>query len=285
MEPELIVDLPCQTGESPHWHPFERKLYWLDIPAGRIYRYDPKTALNELVYEGEVVGGFTIQTDGALLLFMARGAIKVWRDGQLTTVITEIPEERDTRFNDVAADPVGRVYCGTMPGTNHPASLYLLATDGSLSKVLGDITVSNGMGFTPDLRQMYHTDTRRHVINLYDYDRDTGAIRFNRVFVRLPEDDGRPDGMTVDAEGYVWSGLFAGGCLVRFAPDGREDTRLALPALNVTCPTFAGEDYADMYITTGGGQNRAENGPLAGSLFRVRPPLGGVPRFLSDIRV
>lgn len=285
LQPELIVDLPCQTGESPHWHPFERKLYWLDIPPGRMYRYDPLTSANELIYEGEAIGGFTIQTDGALLLFMARGAIRLWRNGRLTTLIEEIPEERDTRFNDVAADPAGRVFCGTMPGPTHPASLYLLATDGSLSKVLGDISLSNGMGFTPDLRQLYHTDTRRYLINLYDYERETGAIRFNRVFARLPEGGGRPDGLVVDAEGCVWSGLFGGGCVVRFTPDGREDARITLPARNVTCPTFAGDDYADMYVTTGGGQDRAENGPLAGSLFRLRPPVRGVPKFLSDIRV
>src|SRR5215831_17419022 len=115
MEPELVADHACVVGEGPLWHPDERRLYWVDIGRGRLFRYDPATSGHEMVYEGEAVGGFTVQADGALLLFMARGAVKIWRDGQLTTVIDELPDERTTRFNDVIADPAGRVFCGTMP--------------------------------------------------------------------------------------------------------------------------------------------------------------------------
>lgn len=283
MEAQLVVDLPCQVGESPYWHPFEHKLYWLDIPAGRMYRYDPVTGANELVYEGPQIGGFTVQADGSLLLFGERGFVKTWRDGQLTTLIEEIPAERDTRFNDVCADPEGRVFCGTMPGSNHPASLYRLDTDGSLRQVLSDVSLSNGMAFTLDLKQLYHTDTRRHVVNLYDYDRASGEIKYNRVFAQVSPEQGRPDGLITDVEGGVWSARFAGGCLVRYSSEGRETEQLTLPAKNVTCPTFAPDDYSDMYITTGGGQDRAANGPLAGALFKVKPPVRGVPRFLSRV--
>src|SRR5690606_40390823 len=101
MEPELIADYQCVTGEGPLWHPTEQRLYWADIPTGRMFRYDPKTGQHEQFYSDEVVGGFTIQDDGALLLFMARGAVKIWRDGQLETILDEIPDERETRFNDV----------------------------------------------------------------------------------------------------------------------------------------------------------------------------------------
>ena len=123
MEPELIADTRCVTGEGPLWHPSERRVYWVDIPTGRMFRYDPATAQHEQCYQGEVVGGFTIQADGALLLFMARGAVKIWREGTLTEVVQEIPEERDTRFNDVIADPAGRVFCGTMSAEARPTKI------------------------------------------------------------------------------------------------------------------------------------------------------------------
>jgi len=121
MEPELIADYACQCGENPLWHPVQKRLYWTDIPRGRLYRYDPAAKRHEECYAGEVVGGFTIQADGALLLFMARGAVARWDGGKLEHVIGEIPDERESRFNDVIADPAGRVFCGTMATPPVPA--------------------------------------------------------------------------------------------------------------------------------------------------------------------
>src|SRR5512142_2409950 len=115
MQPELICDYACEIGENPLWHPLEKRLYWCDIGTGRMFRYEPASGKPAQFYQGETVGGFTIQADGSLLLFMAKGAVKVWRESGLTTVIDEIPDERTTRFNDVIADPAGRVFCGTMP--------------------------------------------------------------------------------------------------------------------------------------------------------------------------
>ena len=285
MQPKLIADYACQVGEGPLWHPDEKRLYWVDIPRGRIFRYDPATGAHEICFEGEAIGGFTIQADGALLLFMARGAIKVWREGTLTTVVDEIPAERDGRFNDVIADPEGRVFCGTMSTRDHPASLYRLDTDGTLTHVLGDIGTSNGLGFTPDGRQMYYTDTRPHDIYLFDYERATGEIANQRVFAHVPDQpgEGGPDGMTVDAEGYVWSARWGGSCLVRYAPDGTEERRVTFPAPKVSCVTFGGPDYTDMYVTTAGGDNKAEDGPGAGALFHLNLGIRGVPEFRSRI--
>lgn len=288
MEPELVVDYQCVTGENPLWHPDEQRLYWLDIPKGRIFRYDPRTGDSELVQEGEPIGGFTIQSDGALLLFMARGAVKIWGARQQTTVIEELPEERDTRFNDVIADPEGRVFCGTMRSPTHLGRLYRLDRDGTITRILEGIGTSNGMGFTPDRTQMYYTDTAKREIYLFDYDRATGHLSNQRVFVRTPDDpqEGRPDGLTVDADGYVWSARWDGGCVVRYTPSGDEERRISFPARKVSCPTFGGPDYGDLYVTTAGGDNKAENGPGAGALFRVRlaeAGIRGVPEFRSRI--
>ncbi len=283
MQPELIANYECVTGEGPLWHPGERRLYWVDIPQGRMFRYDPATGRHEQFYEGEVVGGFTIQADGALLLFMARGAVRIWRADKLTPVVDEIPDERNSRFNDVIADPAGRVFCGTMSSPDHPGRLYRLDTDGTLTTLLEGIGTSNGLGFTPDRKQMYYTDSPRREIYLFDYDQETGAITHQRVFVRTPEDEGVPDGMTVDAAGYVWSARWDGGCLVRYTPDGTEERRIVFPARKVSSVTFGGEDYTDIYVTTAGGDHKAEEGAGAGALFRLNLGIRGVPEFPSRI--
>ncbi|HXF64309.1 MAG TPA: SMP-30/gluconolactonase/LRE family protein [Caldilineaceae bacterium] len=284
MEPELIADYQCVTGEGPLWHPTEQRVYWTDIPTGRMFRYDPKTGHHEQFYSGDVVGGFTIQDDGALLLFQARGAVKIWRDGKLETILEEIPDERETRFNDVFADPEGRVFCGTMPTKERKGRLYRLDPDRTLTLLLEGIGISNGMGLTPDRRQLYYTDSAAKQIYLFDYDQATGAISNQRVFVDSRDEEGVPDGMTVDAEGYVWSARWDGSCLIRYTPDGREERRIHFPAKKVSSVIFGGPDYTDMYVTTAGGNDKATNGPGAGALFRLRLGIRGTPEFPSRIR-
>ena len=160
MEPELIANYECVTGEGPLWHPQEQRVYWADIPKGKLFRYDPKTGQHELFFDsGAVIGGFTFQDDGSILLFMDRGAVKLLRDGKLETIIEEIPDERESRFNDVFADPEGRVFCGTMPTPTRQGRLYRLDPDRTLTLVLEGITCSNGMGLTLDRKQLYYTDS------------------------------------------------------------------------------------------------------------------------------
>jgi D-xylonolactonase len=284
VQPELIADYACHTGENPLWHPLEQRVYWCDIPRGRLFCYDPASGHHEMLLEGEELGGFTVQADGALLLFMARGAVRLLRDGALTDVIAELPDELDSRFNDVIADPRGRVFCGTMPSASRNGRLYRLDTDGAITGVLDDIACSNGMGFTPDLREMYYTDSGRYVIYRFDYDEATGALSNRRVFARNPEAEGLPDGMTVDAEGDVWSARWDGGQLVRLAADGSVAQRIDFPARKVSSVVFGGPSYEDMYVTTAGGGEKATEGAGAGALFRLRlPGVRGRPEFFSRI--
>ncbi len=280
---ELIADYGCACGEGPLWHEAEQRLYWIDIPTGGILRYDPAAGTHAQVHGGEVVGGFTIQVDGSLLLFMARGAIKVWRDGDLSTVVNEIPDERASRFNDVIADPAGRVFCGTMPTADRLGRLYRLDPDGTLTKLLDGVDTSNGMGFTPDRRRMYYTESSRQVIWVFDYDQATGLLGNQRVFVTTPPDQGEPDGMTVDVDGYVWSARWDGGALYRYSPEGHVDRRIPFPAKKVSSVTFGGPGYEDAYVTTAGGDNKPDEGPGAGALFRVQPGVRGRPAFLSRV--
>lgn len=281
--PELIADYDCLCGENPLWRPHDRRLYWVDIPTGRMFRYDPASGAHEQCYEGDVVGGFTVQEDGPLLLFMARGAVRAWDGGFVGTVLDEIPRERESRFNDVIADPRGRVFGGTMARDDRPGSLYRLDPDGGLERVLEGLGCPNGMGFTPDRAGFYFTDSVARCIYLFDYDESTGALANRREFVRLPDDLGMPDGMTVDAEGCVWSAVWDGGCVMRFDPEGREERRISFPARKVSSVTFGGDDCADMYVTTAGGGDKAAEGPGAGALFRLDAGVRGVPEFLSRV--
>lgn len=281
--PELVADVAWHTGENPLWHPDERVLYWTDIPAGRLYRYDPATGAHELVHEDAPVGGFTVQADGALLLFMANGAIATWRDGRLSSVIDELPGERDTRFNDVIADPEGRVFCGTMPTARRPGRLHRLDRDGSIHQVLDGLGIPNGLGFTPDGAHLYHTDTTARTITRYAYDRSTGEIGDPSVFLTLPEDDGVPDGLTVDAEGCVWSARWDGGALHRYDTSGHELARIDFPCRKVSSLTFGGSGLTDIYVTTAGGPDRAGEGKGAGGLFRLQSGVVGLPEHRSRI--
>jgi len=286
--PELVAFPDCDLGENPLWHPQEQRLYWTDITRGRLFRYDPATGEHEQCYEGEPVGGFTIQADGALLLFMLRGRIAIWRDGGLENVVGEIPDELDGRFNDVIADPAGRVFCGTLslPVGARPGRLYRLDTDGSLHVVLEGITVSNGLGFTPDRRHMYYTDTRPRRIYRFDYDADTGALSHQQVWLQVPEGAGGPDGMTVDADGYVWSARWDGSALYRYTPEAVEVLRIPFPALKVSSAAFGGPDLSDLYVTTAlSGGNREVEGFGAGALFRLRLGVRGLPEFYSRVKI
>ena len=281
--PVVVAPTSCYIGENPMWHSIEKRLYWCDIPNGRIFRYDPIGGEYETCYDGEVLGGFTIQSSGALLLFMARGAIKQWRDGELKTLLEHIPDECDSRFNDVIADPVGRVFCGTMPTPKRPGRLYRLDCDGKLSILLEGIGCSNGIAFSLDHDKMYYTDSIARVIYSFDYDKKSGNVRNQQVFVKTRERDGLPDGATVDADGCLWSAQWDGGCIVRYGHDGKEQHRVMFPVKKVSSLTFGGESYNDLYITTAGGGDKAEEGELAGSLFRLKVTGKGVPEFFSRI--
>ncbi|MBC7806842.1 MAG: SMP-30/gluconolactonase/LRE family protein, partial [Akkermansiaceae bacterium] len=196
---------------------------------------------------------------------------------------------RETRFNDVFADPEGRVFCGTMPAPDRPGRLYRLDTDGNLTIVLEGIGCSNGMGFTPDGRQMYYTDSAAKTITRFAYDRATGKLSDGAVFITVPRSpgEGSPDGMTVDADGNLWSARWGGGCLVRYSGEtGEEIDRIAIPRVNeVSSVSFGGPDYTQMYVTTASGHKKGAGKEDAGALFRVTVPgVRGVPEFVSRVR-
>ena len=293
LPPEPVADFACLCGEGPLWHPDENALYWTDIPTGRLFRFDAKDNTSEQVFSGEPVGGLTLQENGDLLLFMARGAVKVRKpSGDLHTILDEIPDERESRFNDVIADREGRVYCGTMPTKERKGRLYRLERDGTLHIVRENIGCANGMGFSPNGKQMVFTDTSAGEITRFDYNRTTGELtNESRFFSSSGKGHGAPDGLTVDKTGDIWSARWGGARVVCHDKNtGHEKFVVPFPTPNITCPLFGGANYDELYVTTAGGGDRKQNGPLAGVLFRLRPnpdaktpPPSGVPEFRSRI--
>jgi D-xylonolactonase len=304
--PELVADERCVIGEGPLYHPDDDRVYWLDIENGRLYAYDPERDDHVLRFESDAgrVGGFTIQADGALLLFGESGAVhrydplegsdgEVDGDADATTVVEPDPDRFRERFNDVVADPEGRVFAGVMPDPDAgvDGELYRLDRDGTFTRVLAelDLALPNGMGFTPDREAMYLTDSRETdpgrpgAIHRLDYDRATGALSDPETFVEATDREGFPDGLTVDEEGSVWSAFWNGNALVRYSPAGEAVAAVAFEPRKVSSVTFGGPDYADAYVTTAGGDERETEGAGAGSLFRLDPGVAGVPEFRSRI--
>jgi len=283
-EPELVADYACVVGENPLWNGTERKLLWTDITAGFLFRYDPENCTHGRFYTGRPVGGFTIQQDGSLLLFKDRGTITLWSGPDEIAVVSEIPAERELRFNDVIADPIGRVFCGTY-SDGRRGRLYRLDTDGSLTMILDGIGCSNGMAFTPDQGGFFYADSFAHSIYRFDFDEATGELRNQTVFHSVPESLGLPDGCTVDSEGHLWFALWGGSAIVRLDPKGRIEETISMPAKKITSLTFGGEDFKDIYVTSEGGLARTENDPFAGALFRVKSSIAGKAEFRSRISI
>lgn len=285
--PALLVDHPSGTGEGPLWNVDEQCLYWVDIPRGELFRYDPATGENTLVYTHDgMIGGYTFQEDGSLLLFGDRGQIVRLAGGEARVVIDELPDERESRFNDVIADPLGRVLCGTMPAAGRLARLYLLNLDGSLQLLHDDIGLSNGFGFSPDNRTVYHTDSNARIIFRLTLDPGTGAYSDRQPLITIPDDGSVPDGMATDAEGTLWSARWDGHALYRITPDGDMTGKVPFPVRKVSSVAFGGPDLATAFVTSAGGENRGEEeGTLAGSLFSVDLGVRGRAPFRSRITV
>lgn len=282
----LAVDAACTLGETPLWHPAEERVFWVDIDAGRLHSYTPETEEHRIVYEspgGEQIGAFTLQDTGGLLLFQTAGSVAWLNNGEPSTVIDGIAGEDGRRFNDVIADPQGRVFCGTMKEGDFSAGrVYRLNTDGTIDRVIEDIGLPNGMGFSPDHSQLYVTDSSANVIYTYDYTAETGEISNPTEFARRDPNDGYFDGLTVDATGAVWSALWGAGAIGKHEPDGSMSRQITIPATNVTSLTFGGDQLETLFITSAVADEDGSDQP-GGGLFMVSGVGVGMPELFSAV--
>ncbi len=287
---DLIVPLDCEIGENPLWHSETEKLFFVDIPAGEVHAYDPsQPAVSTQHSKSRVTGGFTIQEDGSLLLFQDGYLSLLHLDGTQREVGSGLCPQND-RFNDVIADPEGRVFAGAMGGNGR---LLRFDLDGGVTEMFDGCGIPNGMGFTPDLRGMYFTDSLPRKIYYFDYDRGTGNLTNRRTFVDIPLEQGVPDGMCVDEEGYVWTAIWFGGRLKRYAPDGTLDFEVMLPPRQTSSMTFGGRALTDIYVTSAATSDADSIAPpghdptahRGGGLYRVNlPGFRGTLPFRSRLR-
>ncbi len=284
MRAELAVAVEAILGEGPVWHPVLKRLYWLDIQQGLLHVHDPCGPPDSVVPLGRVVGAAVPRSQGGWILAAADG---LWECDLLSHRQTLIahPESHlpHNRFNDGKCDAQGRFWVGTMALDRTPgaASLYCLDVDRRLRRVLPGVTTSNGLDWSPDQKTMYYIDTPTLQVAAFDFDLQAGHISNRRVVVQFPQDVGRPDGMTVDAEGMLWVAHWNGGRISRWDPhSGRLLTTVLLPVTNVTSCTYGGENLDRLYVTTARHRLPPEQlarEPHAGALFVVEPGVAGLP--------
>jgi sugar lactone lactonase YvrE len=282
---EPVGDVKAVLGEGPYWVPEDDCLLWVDVHHGQLHRsYFPSadTATMDLCAVSAAfpaVGGGILTAGGSKLALH----LPEERGGQWTTrVVAEVPGREGIRFNDAAVDPAGRVWVGSMhiDEAEPLGELYRLDAGGVLTTVVKGVTVSNGIGWSPDGSRMYYADSPVRRIDMFDYDPAAGEAVARRVFTDLSAFDGVPDGLTVDADGFVWVAMWGGGVLRRFAPDGTQDAVLQVPVSQPTSCAFGGPGMGDLYVTSASvGLTAAEleSQPLAGRLLRLRPGPVGLP--------
>ncbi len=288
---EALPVAPSVLGESPFWHPDEAALYWCDIPGRTLNRWHPGTAAHRQWAFDTEPGCCAPLPGGRLLLAMRDGLFTFDPATGQRQHLADPPYDPATeRFNDGKADPQGRLWVGTIyePRTPPQAALYRWA-GGTLTRMVGDAVVSNGLAFSPDGRTLYWADTPSHRVMAYDFDAVQGTLSRARSFIdfqpKQPGQDlasygGRPDGAAVDIEGAYWVAMFEGQRVLRIAPDGRVLHELPLPVRCPTMPCFGGPDLKTLYITTAREKRPAAElaaQPLAGCVLQVRVDVPGLP--------
>jgi D-xylonolactonase len=274
------VSCQCRLGESPLWDGATQTLLWADIVAGRVFRYNPRTGATDTVYSGEPVGGFTLEEDGSLLLFQVDSFARLAADGGHEVLRRDIDADMD-RFNDVIADPRVRVFAGTIVNDDHTGGLFRIDCDGSVRCLFKGTGCANGMDFSPDLRFFYWTCSTTRVIFRFDYDPDSGEISGRTPFITLSETEGIPDGLTIDADGHLWSALWDGHAVAHFNDQGRLVEKIPMPVGRISSVAFGGAALDELYITSA---RRPEgNSEADGNLFHIKGSARGRLPYRSRI--
>lgn len=280
MKTELIFDAKALLGEGPAWDSKTQTLYWVNILEKRVY------AGNRILAQlDEFVGCLAPRKDGHLILGTRFNFVDLDPDsGQLTNLASLDSELPTNRLNDGKCDPAGRFIAGTMDINETDPTGTLYSFDGKITtRLLDNITVSNGLAWSPDHKTFYYIDTPTREVRAFDYDVATGQIANPRVAIRSGDSLGWLDGMTSDTEGNLWIAMWGGAQVTKWNPNtGQLLEQIAVPALQPSCPVFGGKDMNELYITSarkGMSEDELTKYPLSGGLFKVVTKTEGMPTF------
>jgi len=273
---------PLRLGEGPCWDAGIQALYFVDILGKSLHRYFPATGAHEIFGMGKLIGTVAPTRGERVLVALEDGAYLFHPATQEMELLCAI--ERDmpnNRFNDGKCDPSGRFYAGTMlhrETGDASGSLYCVEADGSVQRVLEGVTISNGIGYSPDQRTMYYIDTPTMHVDAFDHDIKTGALSNRRAVVNITPGEGGPDGMTVDVEGMLWVAQWGGYRVCRYDPaTGEKLAQVDVPAERTSACAFGGPNMDQLYITTAMGGDGS--GPEDGRLFVVTLPVRALAAF------
>jgi len=249
------------------------------VHNGGVFRRSPAGAVETVIPKRRGVGGIALHADGGLVV-SGRNVCHV-HEGETRVLFAP---ENTPGFNDLFTDRWGCVYAGTVRsdpfaagGQRTPGELWRISGEGEATQVYDGVGLSNGIGFSPDERLLYHSDSAARAIYVSDV-RGRGQVANRRIFTQV--ELGVPDGLAVDVEGGVWVAVFQGGCVARYRPDGALDRTIDVPAKAVTSLCFGGEGLKDLYIVTADNTEAPERG---GTVFRTRVDVAGLPAPLARI--
>lgn len=280
---QCLLEKHSQLGEGPIWRPRENCLYWIDLKAPAIYCFDIITRQNRQVPAAlaRSMGGMVFARDGRMIVVDLEGVHELTATGHRRLLSNPEGDIAGNSLNDAKCDPKGRLWTGSADDneTRPTGSLYVLESQRPLRRVDSGIICANGPAFSPDGRRAYFADSAAHDIYYYDIDFDTGLIGNRRLFVATKPENGEPDGMTVDSEGYLWNANWDGWSVTRYAPNGQIDRVVKLPVPRPTSVCFGGPRMDQLYITSasfGLTEEQMKEAPLSGSLFLHEPGVKGL---------
>jgi sugar lactone lactonase YvrE len=278
---ELVLDARAELGEGIVWDAAAARLVWVDIMRGRVHRFDPASGLTEVRDIGQPVGAAVPATDGSLVVATPEGFARLdFESSALTPLAAVEADVPGNRMNDGACDPAGRFWAGTMAIDERPGagSLYRLDPDGRVTRIIANVTISNGLAWSADARRMFYVDSPTQRIDVFDFDLATGAISNRQPFASIEGEDGTPDGLTIDVDDGVWVALWGGGRLHRYGRDGVLDRVVRLPVTYPTRCAFGGLELDELFVTSAWMPMTADERaaqPHAGGIYRLRPGIRG----------
>ena len=278
MDIRAISEVVSDLGEGPIWTPETNSVTWTDITQNTFHTANIDTGKTESFGVPSMIGAIAHTKDGHYIAATQKGFARISLEGKYSPLHSFLQD--DMRMNDGKVDPAGRFWAGSMALSfeKDRGSLYVLETDNSYQKVLDNITLSNGMGWSPDARYFYYIDSIPGVLKRFDYDLDNGKISNPKNLITFDASTGVPDGMSVSSDGKIVVALWDGGRIEIYEPTGAKVSEIKLGVSRPTCCTFAGPNQDILIVSTASqGIDRAGE-PLAGKILAVTGTgLSGLP--------